>query len=122
MAPGRYTRTGDVRELLSAADDLFVVSKPGDDVALSFDARALPPLPPGMARTYLLYGDGFSKELDINSASPDVVLPLPYHGMKEYPFRADDAPAAVRERQARKAEAFDTRVVARPLPPLELAE
>ena len=91
-------------------------------MALSFDARALPPLPPGMARTYLLYGDGFSKELDINSASPDVVLPLPYHGMKEYPFRVDDAPAAVRERQARKAEAFDTRLVARPLPPLELAE
>jgi tetratricopeptide (TPR) repeat protein len=122
MAPGRYTRTGDVRELLSRADDLFVVSKPGDDVALSFDARALPPLAPGMTRTYLLYGDGFSKELDINSASPDVVLPLPYHGMKEYPFRADDAPTAVRKRQAAKADAFDTRLVARPLPPPELAE
>jgi tetratricopeptide (TPR) repeat protein len=122
LAPGRYTKTGDVRELLSAADDLFVVSKPGDDVALSFDARALPKLAQGMARTYLLFGDGFSKELDVNSASPDVVLPLPYHGMKEYPFRADQAPAAVRERQARKAEAFDTRLVARPLPPPELAE
>jgi tetratricopeptide (TPR) repeat protein len=122
VAPGRYTRTGDVRELLAGADDLFVVSKPGDDVALSFDARALGPLAPGMTRTYLLYGDGFSKELDINSASPDVVLPLPYHGMKEYPFRVDAAPAAVRDRQARKAEAFDTRLVARPLPPPELAE
>ncbi len=122
VAPGRYTRTGDVRELLSVADDLFVVSKPGDDVALSFDARALPPLHPGMARTYLLYGDGFSKELDINSSSPDVVLPLPYHGMKEYPFRAADVPAAVRERQAKKAEAFDTRLVGRSLPSLELAE
>jgi len=122
VAPGRYTRTGDVRELLSGADDLFVVSKPGDDVALSFDARALPPLVAGMARTYLLYGDGFSKELDINSSSPDVVSPLPYHGMKEYPFRATDVPLAVRERQARKAEAFDTRLVARPLPAPELAE
>ncbi|HEY6552030.1 MAG TPA: hypothetical protein VI669_01670, partial [Vicinamibacteria bacterium] len=122
VAPGRYTRTGDVRELLSEVDDLFVVSKPGDDVALSFDGRSLPPLAPGTARTYLLYSDGFSKEMDINSSSPDVVLPLPYHGMKEYPFRADDAPAAVRERQARKAEAYDTRLVGRPLPPVELAE
>jgi tetratricopeptide (TPR) repeat protein len=122
VAPGRYTRTGDVRELLSATDDLFVVSKPGDDVALSFDARSLKPLAPGMTRTYLLYGDGFSKELDINSASPDVVLPLPYHGMKEYPFRAADVPATVRDRQARKAEAFDTRLVARPLPAPELAQ
>jgi hypothetical protein len=122
VAPGRYTRTGDVRELLAEVDDLFVVSKPGDDVALSFDARALPPLAPGMARTYLLYSDGFSKEMDINSSSPDVVLPLPYHGMTEYPYRVDDAPAAVRERQAKKAEVWDTRLVGRPLPPVELAE
>ena len=51
-----------------------------------------------------------------------MVLPLPYHGMKAYPFRAADVPAAVRERQAKKAEAFDTRLVARPLPAPELAE
>ncbi|MET0553996.1 MAG: FG-GAP-like repeat-containing protein, partial [Vicinamibacteria bacterium] len=40
--PGRYTRTGDVRELLTQADDAFVTSKPGDEIALSFDASALP--------------------------------------------------------------------------------
>jgi len=45
--PGRYTRTGDVRELLAAVDDVFVVSRPGDEIALSFDAAALPP--PGTA-------------------------------------------------------------------------
>ena len=39
------------------------------------------------------HGDGFSKEMDINSASPDVVLPLPYHGMKAYPYAEADAPA-----------------------------
>ena len=105
--PGRYTRTGDVRPLLAAADDSFVVSKPGDEVALSFDARALPPLRPGWARTFLVHGDGFSKEMDINSASPDVVLPLPYHGMKQYPYAEADAPAHVREVQA-KAEAWNT--------------
>jgi cytochrome c-type biogenesis protein CcmH/NrfG len=117
--PGRYTRTGDVRPLLAAADDSFVVSKPGDEVALSFDARALPPLRPGWARTFLVHGDGFSKEMDINSASPDVVLPLPYHGMKQYPYAEADAPAHVREVQA-KAEAWNTRLVVRPIAPLEL--
>ena len=121
VAPGRYTRTGDVRELLAEVDDLFVVSKPGDDVALSFDARSLPPLPAGSTRTYLLFGDGFSKEMDINSASPDVVLPYPYHGMEAYPYPADEAPAALRDRQAAKADAYDTRLVGRPLPALELA-
>ena len=117
--PGRYTRTGDVRPLLAAADDSFVVSKPGDELALGFDGRGLPPLRPGWARTFLVRGDGFSKEMDINSASPDVVLPLPYHGMKQYPYAEAEAPAHVREAQA-KAEAWNTREVKSPLVPLEL--
>jgi len=117
--PGRYTREGDVRPLLAAVDDAFVVSKPGDEVAVSFDASALPPVGAGRARTFLLHGDGFSKEMDINSASPDMVLPLPYHGMKAYPYAAADAPPAAR-RAAEQAEAWNTRVVVRPIVPVEL--
>ncbi len=117
--PGRYTREGDVRPLLASADDAFVVSKPGDEVALSFDAQALPEVGPDRARTFLLHGVGFSKEMDINSASPDVVLPLPYHGMREYPYAVADAPAAVR-RAAEQAEAWNTRLVVRPIVPIEL--
>ena len=117
--PGRYTREGDVRALLASTDDLFVVSKPGDVVALSFDARALPPLPAGWTRTFLLHGDGYSKEMDINSASPDVVLPLPFHGMARYPYPPEEAPERPR-RAAARAEAWNTRVVARPLFPIEL--
>ncbi|HET9711387.1 MAG TPA: CRTAC1 family protein, partial [Pyrinomonadaceae bacterium] len=71
---GRYTREGDVRELLLQADDMFVISKPGDELVLSFAADK--PLPKGWTRTFLLYADGFSKEMDINSASPDQVGPL----------------------------------------------
>jgi len=118
--PGRYTREGDVRELVTASDDLFVVAKPGDELALGFDAAALPPLRKGFARTFLLMGDGFSKEMDINSASPDVVLPLPYHGMRSYPYAEGETPEAVRL-QAARADRWNTRVVAKPLVPLELA-
>jgi len=118
--PGRYTRTGDVRELLARTDDLFVVSRPGDVVTLSFDATALGPLPAGWTRTFLLYGDGFSKEMDINSSSPDVAGPLPFHGMKSYPYPPEDAPERLR-RNAEVQSRYDTRVVARPLWPLELA-
>ena len=39
-----------------------------------------------MARTFLLYADGYSKEMDINSASPDSVAPLPFHAMSAYPY------------------------------------
>jgi hypothetical protein len=117
--PGRYTREGDVRPLLAGADDAFVVSKPGDEVAVSFDASALPPVGAGRARTFLLHGDGFSKEMDINSASPDVVLPLPFHGMRAYPYADAEAPPSVRK-AARQAEAWNTRLVVRPITPIEL--
>ena len=83
---GNYTREGDVRPLLREVDDLFVVSRPGDEIALSFDASALPLLRAGTRRTFLLYVDGYSKEMDINSASPDSVEPMPFHGMTKYPY------------------------------------
>ncbi|MCA1621005.1 MAG: FG-GAP-like repeat-containing protein [Acidobacteria bacterium] len=115
--PGRYTREGDVRALLKGTDDVFVVSRAGDEISLSFDARALPALPAGWTRTFLLYADGFSKEMNIHSASPDQLAPLPFHGMKAYPF---DAPEVRRSQPDRGdyVERYNTRVVARPLPTL----
>ena len=83
---GRYTRAGDVRPLLARTDDMFVIAKPGDEISLSFDAAAEPALPAGCTRTFLLVADGFSKEMDINSASPDHVEPLPFHAMSAYPY------------------------------------
>jgi hypothetical protein len=68
---GSFTREGDVRELLKVADDMFVVSRAGDEISLSFDASTLPALPEGWTRTFLLYADGFSKEMNIHSASPE---------------------------------------------------
>jgi Tfp pilus assembly protein PilF len=107
---GRYTREGDVRELVQASDDMFVISRPGDELVLSFAADKLPPLPPGWTRTFLLYADGFSKEMDINSASPDQVGPLPFHGMSRYPYRWPERYPLTIERQ-RYLEKYNTRVV-----------
>ena len=39
---GRYTRFGDVRPLLTAADDRYVIMKGGDAVRLEFDAAVAP--------------------------------------------------------------------------------
>jgi tetratricopeptide (TPR) repeat protein len=119
VLPGRYTRVGDVRELLTATDDFFVVSRPGDEIALGFDASALAPLPQGWTRTFLLYASGYSKEMDLNSSSPDVLGPLPFAAMKSYPYAAADGPPPTPARQ-RYLDHFLTRIVARPVPPIEL--
>ena len=115
---GRYTREGDVRELLIKTDDMFVIARPGDEISLSFDARKLPNLPRGWTRTFLLYSDGFSKEMDINSASPDQVGPLPFHGMTKYPYSAPESYPLTPERQA-YIERYNTRVVATPVPSID---
>jgi hypothetical protein len=118
VMPGRYTREGDVRELLLSTDDVFVISRPGDEVRLSFDASRLPPLPRGWTRTFLLYSDGFSKEMDINSASPNAVAPLPFHGMKTYPYSAPEAYPMTEGRRA-LYEKYNTRIVSSEVPAIE---
>ncbi|MPZ19255.1 MAG: tetratricopeptide repeat protein [Luteitalea sp.] len=115
---GRYTREGDVRPLLQMADDKFVVARPGDEIALSFDATALAPLPEGQTRTFLLYADGFSKEMDLNSASPDLTLPLPFHDMTNYPYPAPEAYPDTPAHRRYRAE-YNTRAVGRPISPIE---
>jgi hypothetical protein len=119
--PGRYTREGDVRELLAAVDDMFVVSRPGDQIALSF---AAPPAAArseaARARTYFLFAHGYSKEMDINSASPDQALPLPFRTMTSYPYAAPETyPASAAHRDY--LERYNTRVVGRSLPQIEVS-
>ena len=116
--PGRYTREGDVRELLIRTDEMFVISRPGDEISLSFDARSLPPIRAGWTRTFLLYADGFSKEMDINSASPDQVSPLPFHGMTKYPYTKPEAYPMTSARRA-YIDKYNTRLVTAEVPSID---
>jgi tetratricopeptide (TPR) repeat protein len=118
VMPGRYTREGDVRELLLKSDDKFVISRPGDEISLSFDARKLPPVRPGWSRTFLLYADGFSKEMDINSASPDQVSPLPFHGMSRYPYAHSETYPMTAARRA-YIDKYNTRFVSGEIPSID---
>ena len=115
---GRYTREGDVRELLMKPDDKFVIAKPGDEIAIAFDATAAGSLPDGWTRTFLLLADGFSQEMDINSASPDGVEPLPFHAMTAYPYRAPEHYPDTPEYRHYQAT-YNTRVVTRSVPSID---
>jgi hypothetical protein len=88
---GYYTRFGDVRELLSRADDRYVIMNAGDEMTFRFKAPVLPP--PGWVRDFIIIGDGWIKDGDFNSTFSKTVLPLPYHDKQEYttpPGRLED--------------------------------
>jgi Flp pilus assembly protein TadD len=87
-AAGNYTRYGDVLDLLSTADDRFVVFGSGEGVKLDFDPRQLPALPGGWVRDYFFYANGFEKDLDFYAAYAFSVEPLPRHSLLSYPYPA----------------------------------
>jgi hypothetical protein len=79
---GYATRYGDVRELLQDIDDRYVITSPGDEMRLKF--AAVPPPAPGWKRDFILVCDGWVKDGDFNSTFSGIILPLPYHAMKDY--------------------------------------
>ena len=111
---GRYTREGDVRALLRRVDDMFVISRPGDEIALSFDAGTLPPLPAGWTRSFLLHAHGYSKEMNPRSASPDTVGPLPFRAMTQYPYGPDEHYPDTRQYREYQ-DRYNTRGVSKPI-------
>jgi TolA-binding protein len=82
---GNYTRYGDVQSLLTAADDRLVVMATGDELTVEFDPAALPPVEPGMKRTFFLYTHGWAKDGEPNTAYSKTVDPMPFRGMSGYP-------------------------------------
>ncbi|HEV8375186.1 MAG TPA: hypothetical protein VGR38_03000, partial [Candidatus Polarisedimenticolia bacterium] len=83
---GAYTRLGRVTDLLTETDDRFVIFGRGEEVTLKFKADRLPTLPKGWKRDFLFYSNGYCKDMDPNTAFPDTVEPLPFHGMSAYPY------------------------------------
>jgi hypothetical protein len=79
---GYYTRYGDVRELLKAIDDRYVIMNAGDEMSLKFPVP--PPPPVGWVRDFVIAGDGWIKDGDYNSTYSQTVMPYPYHGRREY--------------------------------------
>ena len=83
---GHYTRYGDVRPLVGAIDDRFTIFGAGDEVSLEFDAGALPTLASGWTRDYLFFVHGYVKDMDFYAAHAQTVTPLPFRGMRTYPY------------------------------------
>jgi hypothetical protein len=79
---GFHTRFGDVRELLQAVDDRYVIMNAGDELRLAFPET--PPAQHGFVRDFVLIGDGWEKDGDYNTIASRTVLPLPTHRSPKY--------------------------------------
>jgi len=107
---GNYTRYGDVRELLNAPDNRYVITRSGDELQVDFATAALPVLRDGWRRTWLLHANGFGKDMDLHSAQPETIGELPFHGMDPYPRRPRQQYPLTRE-NLEYLERYNTRTV-----------
>jgi tetratricopeptide (TPR) repeat protein len=86
---GTFTRYGDVRELVTASDDLLAVLGAGDELTLRFAVPDEPP-PPGWKRDFLLFNVGWDKDCDLNTIYGETVEPLPFNTGGGYSYSADE--------------------------------
>lgn len=96
---GRLTTFGDVKELLTERDDRFVIFGPGDELTVTFPADRLPPLKEGWQRSFVLQTWGYCKDCSPFTATGDTIGPLPFHGMKSFPYGPNEYPGGLLEYQ-----------------------
>jgi len=110
LMSGQYTRYGEVSEILGQADDCYVIMGRGEELTLRFPVSAFGPVPKGRRRTFILKTDSFCKDMDLYTAYPDTVKPLPFHSMSGYPYGpGEHYPDTAKTREYRRK--FNTRNV-----------
>ena len=87
-ASGNFTRYGDVTALLLNADNMFVIGRQGDEVALLFPAGGILPPAEGMERDYFVFVACWFKDPPNNwgYGFAFTVDPLPFQGMSGFPY------------------------------------
>ncbi|MGB9959946.1 MAG: CARDB domain-containing protein [Candidatus Bathyarchaeales archaeon] len=85
---GKFTRYGDVTELLHDWDDKFVIGRAGDAIRLFFSAENLKPAANGMERDFFLFAACWFKDPPDNwgYGFEFTVEPLPFRGMSGFPY------------------------------------
>jgi len=84
LGQGKFTRYGDVRQLLSLADDKFVIFGMGDQLLMTFGPLGGPP--EGYHRVMVLKILHYYKAPYVSTK----VAALPFHGMSSYPYPATE--------------------------------
>ena len=67
-----------------------------------------------MRRTFLLHSVGYSKEMNLHSASPDELAPIPFRAMTRYPYTSSE-----QYPHPEDLDRFNTRLVPRSIPSID---
>ena len=86
LMSGFYTRFGRVTDLLREADDRSVIFGRGEEITLEYAAKHLAKLTKGRVRNFVLHLSGWCKDMDPHTAFGETVEPLPFRGMRAYPY------------------------------------
>ena len=124
---GKFTRFGDVRELVTSTDDRLLVMGTGDEMTIEF---AVPeePLPPGWQRDFFVRSVGWDKDANLHTVTGQTVEPLPSVEMSSYPNfdhpRSPEWNRYLKEYQTRELnpDAFRHVLQRSTLPELEVTE
>jgi hypothetical protein len=93
LPAGWCTRYGDVQELVEKRDDALVILNCGDEMTVTFSARALPEKAAGMVRDFFLFTSGWDKDGDYHVESGLTVEPIPWHAMDDQKYGREPRPA-----------------------------
>jgi hypothetical protein len=90
---GRFTKYGDITELLLEADDKFVIGMQGDKVSLKFPTTDLPQLEEEMERSFFLFVASWFKDEYGNwgYGFDFTVEPLPFQDMTGFPYPSTES-------------------------------
>jgi hypothetical protein len=88
VVTGNFTRYGDVTQLLSTEDDMFVIGMQGDQVSLKFPTASIVPLEDGMERDFFLFVACWFKDPPGNwgYGFDFTVDPMPFRNMTGFPY------------------------------------
>jgi hypothetical protein len=118
---GDFTRYGDVTQIVSEGDDMFVIGRQGDQTSLKFPASDLAPLEDGMERDYFMFvacwfkdppgnwGYGFNFTVD----------PLPFRAMSGFPYPSTESYPSD-EAHLQYLKEYNTRTITAPTQSLQL--
>jgi hypothetical protein len=108
---GNFTRYGDVTEPMEYADDMYVITRQGDEITILFSAD-IDPVSENMERDYFLFASVWFKVEGLPYVQ-FTVDPLPFHAMSCFPYPETESYPYDAEHLSYLSE-YNTRIITAP--------